>query len=196
MIFKLVALFLIIIIIINITEINCHGRLLVPPARSSAWREDPVRFPVNYDDSSMFCGGFGKLWHENNGKCSICGEDYALPVKQYEKGGPMYRGIVVRKYTQGQHIETVVDVTANHYGYFEFRICNLDKETTKGGEEATQECLNKQMLKDLNGKTQIYIKRGFFGKINTTLVLPTKLTCKHCVFQVFSYFQFIFKIIN
>jgi len=180
--FKLIIIIL--ILIQTISEINCHGRLLVPPARSSAWREDPVRFPVNYDDSAMFCGGFNKLWHENNGKCSICGEDYGLAVKQYEKGGPMYRGLVVRQYTQGQRIETVVDVTANHYGYFEFRLCSLDKNGGGKNGEATQECLNKQMLKDLNGNTQIFIQRGFFGKINTTLVLPAKLTCKHCVFQV------------
>lgn len=73
------------ILIIKIVEINCHGRLIVPPARTSAWREDPIRFPVNYDDGAMFCGGTDKLWRVNKGKCGICGEDYALP-KQYEKG--------------------------------------------------------------------------------------------------------------
>lgn len=39
------------------------------------------------------------------------------------------------------------------------------------------------MLKDTNDQTQIYIQRGFFGKIKTILKLPAKLTCKHCVFQ-------------
>lgn len=73
------------ILIMKFIEVSCHGRLLVPPSRSSAWREDPIKFPVNYDDTAMFCGGIDKLWRVNGGKCGICGEDYGAP-KQYEKG--------------------------------------------------------------------------------------------------------------
>lgn len=86
----------------------------------------------------------------------------------------------MRSYAQGQQIEVVVDVTANHYGYFEFRICNVDG--LKG--DATQKCLDKRLLTDSNDQTQIYIQRGYFGKIKTTVNLPADLTCKHCVFQV------------
>lgn len=46
----------------KINYTNAHGRLLDPPARSTAWREDPSRFPTNYDDNSMFCGGFYTQW--------------------------------------------------------------------------------------------------------------------------------------
>jgi hypothetical protein len=46
--------------------LNAHGRLIVPPARSSAWREDNKRFPVYYDDNQMYCGGSFQL--RNNGK--------------------------------------------------------------------------------------------------------------------------------
>lgn len=42
-----------------------HGRLLVPPARSSAWREDPNRFPTFYNDNQMFCGGIAIQWLHN-----------------------------------------------------------------------------------------------------------------------------------
>ena len=42
-----------------------HARLLVPPARSSAWREDPARFPSYFDDNQMFCGGFSTQWFKN-----------------------------------------------------------------------------------------------------------------------------------
>jgi hypothetical protein len=45
-----------------VAGISGHGRLLDPPARSSAWREDPVRFPMYYDDNQMFCGGFFTQW--------------------------------------------------------------------------------------------------------------------------------------
>ena len=65
--------------------VNCHGRLLVPPARTSAWREDPIKFTVNYDDNEMFCGGFNTQWLVNKGKCGICGESYS-EKKSYEKG--------------------------------------------------------------------------------------------------------------
>jgi len=91
------------------TQINCHGRLLVPPARSSAWREDPVRFPINYEDNEMFCGGFNAQWRLNNGKCGICGEDYSAP-KKYEKNGELYRGTIVRSYTEAGLMDVTVEV--------------------------------------------------------------------------------------
>ena len=52
-------------LILQVFESDAHGRLLVPPARSSAWREDPARFPAYYDDAQMFCGGFQKQWGVN-----------------------------------------------------------------------------------------------------------------------------------
>ena len=48
-----------------IARSEAHGRLLVPPARSSAWREDPARFPSYFDDAQMFCGGFQTQWGVN-----------------------------------------------------------------------------------------------------------------------------------
>ncbi len=59
-------MFACVIFMIQLVEINCHARLLVPPARSSAWREDPSRFPAYYDDNSMFCGGFFTQWGQNS----------------------------------------------------------------------------------------------------------------------------------
>jgi hypothetical protein len=47
-----------ILIAVNICQIKGHGRLLVPPARSSAWREDSRTFAPDYNDNQMFCGGF------------------------------------------------------------------------------------------------------------------------------------------
>ena len=71
-------------------------------------------------------------------------------------------------------------ITANHLGYSEFSICNVDNLTT----DATQDCLNKIILKDSNGKSKFYIPPNFNGAINTSLVLPSDLKCNHCVFQV------------
>ena len=53
-------------IILNAIDIKCHGMLRDPPARSSAWREDPNRFPNYYNDNQMFCGGFDTHWRRNS----------------------------------------------------------------------------------------------------------------------------------
>ena len=91
--------------------IEAHGMLMVPPARSSAWREfGKDKFPAEYTDNQMFCGGINVQWYQNGGQCGICGEDWALP-KVWEKGGVNYRGISVRNYTQGQTIDVYVLVS-------------------------------------------------------------------------------------
>jgi hypothetical protein len=56
---------LIVVLANLIMRSEAHGRLLVPPARSSAWREDPARFPTYFDDAQMFCGGFQTQWGVN-----------------------------------------------------------------------------------------------------------------------------------
>ena len=53
------------VIFVNVIEISCHGRLLTPAARSSAWRQFPDLFPAYYDDAQMFCGGVQTLWGQN-----------------------------------------------------------------------------------------------------------------------------------
>ncbi len=52
--------------------------------------------------SSLFC---------SDGKCSICGEPYDKQVKSFEKGGAMYKGTIVKTYTQGQKIDVKVMVS-------------------------------------------------------------------------------------
>ena len=61
-------LILTIFVISLLIKVESHGRLTVPPARSSAWREDPARFPAYYDDAQMFCGGFQTQWGANGWK--------------------------------------------------------------------------------------------------------------------------------
>ena len=39
------------------TEVEGHGRLIDPPSRSSMWRYG-FKTPANYDDNSLYCGGF------------------------------------------------------------------------------------------------------------------------------------------
>lgn len=141
----------------------------------------------------------------SGGKCGICGESYN-GVKKFEKGGSMYTGIPVRTYTEGQEIDVQVKVksltktlsvicsynklkvSANHKGWFEFRICNIDDMAS----DATQECLDKIMLPDLTGKTRINLEMGIFN-FETKLKLPANLSCNQCVFQVMLIFIIIAK---
>ncbi len=58
--------FIIITFIIKfIGEVTNHGFLSDPPARSSAWREDPDLFPINHNDDRMNCGSKRKQWRDN-----------------------------------------------------------------------------------------------------------------------------------
>ena len=75
-------------------------------------------------------------------------------------------------------------ITANHLGYFEFRLCKID-----GWEgDATQECLNKTKLEFYETNDENYNKNARRYRVKDELrtaelkiVLPKNLTCKHCV---------------
>ncbi len=85
----------------------------------------------------------------------------------------------MRSYKPGELITVGVEVTANHLGYFEFRLCNVDNMNG----DATQDCLDKTILKDAYGNTQIQIG-SYTGHMTLQLQLPKGFTCQHCVFQV------------
>ena len=72
-------------------------------------------------------------------------------------------------------------LTANHKGFYEFRLCDVNKANNDG--EATQECLNENALKDKFGRVKIPTVPGN-KKHTITLKLPDDLSCEHCVFQV------------
>ncbi|CAF0817909.1 unnamed protein product [Brachionus calyciflorus] len=170
--------FLLSLIFVKFISVYSHGRLLDPPARSSAWREDSSKFPIYFFDNQMFCGGFNSYAILNKGRCGICGEDYN-GEKQFEKGGKYYRGLAVRTYSQGQVIDVTVQITSNHKGFFEFRICNIDNSKT----DASQSCLNQNLLRDNFARTRIPVQPGLTGLINTKIKLPDNLACENCVFQ-------------
>jgi hypothetical protein len=64
-------------------------------------------------------------------------------------------------------------------GVFEFRVCNIDNNSK---EDATQNCLDLNVLKLSNGSTQYHIE-STFSTVIINVTLPANLTCKHCVFQ-------------
>lgn len=74
-------------------------------------------------------------WDDNHGKCGVCGDPYnEPPPRDNEVGGIYYSGIIVRNYKRGQVINVTIQLTTNHYGYFEFRLCpnnDFSKESTQ-----------------------------------------------------------------
>lgn len=115
-----------------------------------------------------------------------------LQPRPHEAGGKYGKGIVVRKYRKDSTINLKVELTANHKGYFEFRLC----PNNAPHKVATQECLDLYLLKlakKPSGETygdepamahdhKFYPGPG--SKIfETRYRLPKDLTCSQCVLQ-------------
>ncbi|CAF1085428.1 unnamed protein product [Didymodactylos carnosus] len=130
----------------------------------------------------MYCGG-GVQWSVHKGKCSICGEAYDKQPKLFEKGGQYYLGKILHKYDQGQEITVNVILSANHKGFFEFRLCPIDGWAG----DATQDCLDQHLLTivNTNGQTRFTdVERYGTNKVIPVLIqLPPGVQCQHCVFQ-------------
>ena len=75
-----------------------------------------------------------------NGKCGICGDPYDAQPKDHEAPNGLYaNGIIVNEYQSGSVIDVTVQVTANHKGYFQFKLCpNNDI-----AQDPYQECFEK-----------------------------------------------------
>ncbi|XP_042903334.1 uncharacterized protein [Parasteatoda tepidariorum] len=161
-------------------QVQGHGRLLEPPSRSSMWRFG-YNSPPNYNDNELFCGGIYVQWSINAGKCGVCGDAYNLLQPRPNEAGGLYgKGIIVRNYMQGQVIKATIDLTANHLGYFEFRICpnNNAKKVVQ------QKCLDQYPLELADGSgTKYYVDGAEMGLIDIYLRLPQGLTCSQCVLQ-------------
>lgn len=59
-----------------------------------------------------------------------------LQPRAHEAGGTYGTGTLVRKYLTGTAITIRVELTANHRGYFEFRLCPVNDNRV----DATQVC--------------------------------------------------------
>ena len=68
-------------------------------------------------------------------------------------------------------------ITANHKGFFEFNICNLDKFTAE-----SDECFSDIEVQMANGELTHSIST-VVGDHLVNLKLPEGLVCDHCVLQ-------------
>ncbi|CAG2215501.1 unnamed protein product [Mytilus edulis] len=153
--------------------------MIEPPNRSSLWRLDEFKSIVepNYNDNGLFCGGRGNL-ASNGGKCGVCGDPYQGPYPN-EAGGIYAKGIIARTYRSGQDIPVKIQITANHLGWHEFRLCvnnNISKKIT-------HDCLDKHLLITSDtGLTRTKFSANS-GIKELTLQLPKDLVCSQCVLQ-------------
>ncbi|XP_018009620.1 uncharacterized protein LOC108667142 [Hyalella azteca] len=155
-----------------------HGRLIEPPSRASAWRFG-FSTPRDYNDNEGFCGGKAKQHDVNGGRCGVCGDSWELQPRPHEVGGLYATGIIVRNYSTGQVIEATAQITANHKGFFEFRICPTNDPSI----EATQDCLDRYPLYGVGSSDhRLYIGHNN-GNHSFRLRLPQQLNCRHCVLQ-------------
>ncbi|XP_046418425.1 uncharacterized protein LOC124178807 isoform X1 [Neodiprion fabricii] len=160
------------------SDVLGHGRLIEPPSRASMWRYG-FNTPHNYNDNELYCGGFSRQWNRNKGKCGICGDPWDVkPPRPNETGGKYGNSIIVRKYRTGSIIPVQVELTANHHGYFEFRLCPM----AHAGTEVTDDCLDQHVLIEESGTPRYYPGPG--NKIfESHYKLPDDVTCSQCVFQ-------------
>jgi hypothetical protein len=171
--------------------IESHGRLMDPPGRGSMWRFG-FDVPPNYDDMSNYCGGIDVQWGKNHGKCGICGDGYDDNPQEHEPGGKYATGIIGKTYVEGTRIQVVVEITANHLGYFEFRLCVNDEPMKK----VAHECFDKNLLEVLNNEKQetnplgtdnrsfkYFVPNTRNDNYTVELKLPDGVTCKQCVMQ-------------
>ncbi|XP_023217686.1 uncharacterized protein LOC111620077 [Centruroides sculpturatus] len=154
--------------------------MLEPPARNMMWRFG-YPTPPNYEDSELFCGGIAIQYLRNNGSCGVCGDRYDHPQpRPHETGGMFATDIIARTYQPGQVIDVIVDIVANHEGYFEFSLCPRGEDRFL----ETEECFEDNILElsDFSG-TRYYVPHNNTGLFFMQVKLPKDVTCMNCVFR-------------
>ncbi|KAK3094485.1 hypothetical protein FSP39_002338 [Pinctada imbricata] len=135
----------------------------------------------DYNDMGHNCGGKNYQW-SNGGKCGLCGDPFD-GVQDNMAGGKY--GKATRNITgcyelaSPTEIDVAVQITAQHKGFFEFRLCvnnNLSKPIT-------QECLDEHLLK-INGTDETRFYGISENKVyNLKLSVPGNIQCDQCVLQ-------------
>ncbi|XP_061174818.1 uncharacterized protein LOC133183964 [Saccostrea echinata] len=156
---------------------DAHGRMIDPPMRSSMWRVG-FETPKNYNDNELNCGGFVEMMEKANGKCGICGDPYLGP-RENEAGGKYALGIITKQYKVGSVINVTIELTTNHRGYFEFRLCPQNDPYTP----ITEACLDKHVLNIIGYGKRFMLYDEKTVMVDLQLMLPPHLRCSQCVLQ-------------
>ncbi|XP_048580553.1 uncharacterized protein LOC5522282 isoform X2 [Nematostella vectensis] len=150
-----------------------HGYLVEPPARNSCYKVFQ-NCKANYNLNGLNCGGRATQIANGN-KCGVCGDSYSSPSPPHVYPGKYATGFITKTYTQGQNISVKVIITANHLGWFEYRIGDI------GTPPITNEKL-KHLLRSPSGQTRFPLDSRTFSTSHD-LVLPAELRCDRCVLQ-------------
>ena len=163
---------------VTLSAVNGHGMMVDPPGRATRWRFG-FRGPPEYTDNQLSCGGRNVQWGKHKGKCGVCGDEYGIPNPKFAYPGAFATNPpIVKVYSEGQKIDVKIRITANHKGYFTFRVAPLVNPPIK------QEDLDKTMLELDNGDAEWKLLSSHGnGEFKISLQLPMGLTCRHCVLQ-------------
>ncbi|XP_048580554.1 uncharacterized protein LOC5522282 isoform X3 [Nematostella vectensis] len=142
-----------------------HGYLVEPPARNSCYKVFQ-NCKANYNLNGLNCGGRATQIANGN-KCGVCGDSYSSPSPPHVYPGKYATGFITKTYTQGQNISVKVIITANHLGWFEYRIGDI------GTPPITNEKL-KHLLRSPSGQTRFPLDSRTFSTSHD-LVLPAEL---------------------
>nr|XP_045613811.1 uncharacterized protein LOC123767806 [Procambarus clarkii] len=171
---------IILVVMAGVGAVHAHGYMSSPAARNSAWRFG-FRTPTNYNDNELFCGGREVQHRRNGGQCGVCGDNWRAPEpRPHERGGQYGGGVITASYTEGQVVPVTIHISANHRGWYEFRLCNNNNPMARD----SQHCLNKQLLSLADGSGTRYTLNGSVRGDHIVYVqLPPRLSCTHCVLQ-------------
>lgn len=112
----------------------------------------------------------------------MCGDAYDGIRNNELPDGKYARNLVITgQYRSGDVITAKVQLTANHRGFFEFRLC----PATSDHVEVTQDCLDENVLQVIGSPDPVkFIVPDILARIyDVKLRLPEGLTCKRCVLQ-------------
>ena len=87
----------------------------------------------------------------------------------------------MRKYSPGEVMTVVIELTANHKGWMEFKICPNDDWKKR----VTQECFDRNVLLIADSRLRRFHvpNKNGYQKLRISLALPANIKCKSCVFQ-------------
>lgn len=117
--------------------------------------------------------------------------------REHEPGGKYATGQIGKSYREGESITITIDITANHYGFFEFRLCQTDDSMAR----VDQACFDKNLLRINNNNVEkippktmkaldpllnnykYFLPNKNNGEFHVQAQLPAGVSCKFCILQ-------------
>ncbi|KAG0718230.1 hypothetical protein GWK47_007799 [Chionoecetes opilio] len=168
-----------------LSQTQGHMSLQEPPARNVLWRMGYSHLPPHLDDDYLICS------QEPHAPCPPCGD----PAGHRDPGRTKEAASGPRGSSAGptlwdrkaQRIPVEVNVTNNHGGLLEFRLCPHDDP----GKPVDQHCLDQYPLEIVGQKSRaVKLSAPHHAQYNSQemvtveVKLPVGITCDQCVLQM------------